>query len=87
MFNEVVSFWSSIVGVFLNVNGSFPFYFYWNTDYGSGAGIASWTITVYPLELSRLLAGLSLLGLSVFLFYQIYKVIHAFIGGFYEDAI
>lgn len=88
MFNQLVSFWESLYLVFFprNYHTYFNMYSRWSVDgvtYTSRYGF----LTLYHLDVCKVLSALTLIGLSVFLFYQIYKVIHAFVGGFYEDAI
>ena len=87
MFNYVVSFWHEILAVFLNRSGSpYPvaLYAFWNAgSYHSEQGFGQ---IIYIDQFERLLAFGTLLALCIFLFYQVYKVIHAFVGGFYEDA-
>lgn len=88
MFAKLTSFWQSILSVFysgsnlsvLNVRSTFTSSGQsWNSDY--------WSFSIYVPYLAQILSAATLIGLCIFLFYQVYKLIHAFVGGFYEDAL
>lgn len=87
MYNYMFSFWLSILTTFLPRYSSYPFYIVARVD-GDGFNFSRnflWNLTCD--NLASIFSNITLIGLCIFLFYQFYKVIHAFIGGFYEDAI
>lgn len=85
MYNQLLTFWQSLVNVFLSSSGTlFRIRPIWNVN--GTTYQQDFLIAFDRVYLPIVLTWLSLIGLSVFLFYQIYKLIHAFVGGFYEDV-
>lgn len=85
MFDKIVLFWRSLLSVFVRSDFSL-LSIYHVEDFGQPFGnmTSSFAFSLTRNHLADLLAWVSLIGLSVFLFYQVYKLIHAFVGGFYE---
>lgn len=87
MFNTLMEFWKQIYSVFFPNGGHVYFSIRSNWNLDSVSFSRQGFVTIYSTPACSILTWLSLTGLCVFLFYQIWKVIHAFVGGFYEDAI
>lgn len=83
MFDQLANFWDQILSVFIPSSGTL-FGFTLSQGYGGVNLVSTYDFLLARLQFARLFSYLSLVGLSVFLFYQVYKVIHAFVGGFYE---
>lgn len=86
MFELIRQFWISILQVFVRWNDNTPFTLSYALNSNGSSYYSSFSWNPTPTNFVSVLSGLTLIGLSIFLFYQVYKVIHAFIGGFYEDV-
>lgn len=85
MFQLISQFWSEILLVFIPRSPNTVFNIYHR--YVSGGYDVTSNIRGGAVNFNNLVNALSLLsliGLCVFLFYQLYKIIHALIGGTYE---
>lgn len=86
MLANLAEFWKSVLRVFIvdgfNFGGINVNWYNGSTTYTS-----SMSFLFHINRASNLLAYLTLIGLCIFLFYQFYKIVHALIGGVYEDAL
>lgn len=86
MYQKLIDFWHSIVVIFVpDSAGTRVFNIYHRyvaNGYDASSNIRGSGSNVTAL--CNVLAFGTLIALSVFLFYQVYKLIHALIGGVYE---
>lgn len=83
MFDKLLSFWDQVMAVFF-ASSCYPVSFNCSKNFSGVSVTSSWIFSFQRAQFARLFAAVSLIGLSLFLFYQVYKLVHAFIGGFYE---
>lgn len=85
MFQLISNFWNQILAIFVPSSYGYAFNVYHRLNASgmdTSVNVRSGS-QVFPALVNLLSYG-TLIGLCVFLFYQVYKLIHALIGGVYE---